>query len=107
MPHRSHARAAQPISLESPAAASSVPPDASEPPLADLRWREHDLMIRRFHRAALAPDEIAVVLNSKGLRVRTWHVSESFVRSRLKALGLSPKPSRLYYQHSKNRYRER
>lgn len=64
-------------------------------------------MIRRFHHAALAPDEIAVVLNSKGLRVKTWHVSETFVRNRLKALGLQPNASRLYYMQGQNRYRPR
>jgi len=64
-------------------------------------------MIRRFHNAAFAPDEIAVVLNSKGLKVRTWHVSETFVRNRLKALGLRPNPSRVMYSQGQNRYRPR
>ncbi len=64
-------------------------------------------MIRRSHQAALAPAEIAVVLNGQGFRVRTWHVSETFVRKRLRALGLTPKLSRLYYLHAQNRYRER
>ncbi len=50
-------------------------PAAPEPVHAAAQWREHDLMIRRFHNAAFAPDEIAVVLNSKGLKVKTWHVS--------------------------------
>jgi len=70
-------------------------------------WREHDLLVRRFHIAGLAPDEIAVVLGSKGLKVRTWHVSESFVRNRLKAIGLKPNTSRLFYQQNENRYRAR
>ncbi|MBM3538135.1 MAG: hypothetical protein FJX55_09925 [Alphaproteobacteria bacterium] len=64
-------------------------------------------MIRRFHNAALAPDEIAVVLNSKGLKVKTWHVSETFVRNRLKSLGLQPNASRMFYMQGKNRYRQR
>jgi len=74
---------------------------------AASQWREHDLMIRRFHHADLTPAEIAVVLNSKGLRVRTWHVSETFVRNRLKALNLHPNISRHYYVQSQNRYRAR
>jgi hypothetical protein len=74
---------------------------------AAARWREHDLMIKRFHNAALAPDEIAVVLNSKGLRVKTWPVTETFVRNRLKALDLPPNQSRLFYMQGMNRYRVR
>ena len=74
---------------------------------AASQWHEHDLMIRRFHNAALAPDEIAVVLNSKGLKVKTWHVSETFVRNRLKSLGLQPNASRMFYMQGKNRYRQR
>ena len=77
------------------------------PPECDPRWREHDLMIRRFHYAELAPAEIAVVLNSKGLRVKTWHVSETFVRNRLNALGLVPNHSRSFYLQGENRYRSR
>ena len=80
---------------------------ASDPVHAAAPWREHDLMIRRFHNAALAPDEIAVVLNSKGLRVKTWPVTETFVRNRLKALGLQPNHSRIYYMQGANRYRAR
>lgn len=79
----------------------------SEPQHAAAAWREHDLMIRRFQHAALTPGEIAVVLNSKGLRVKTWHVSESFVRNRLKALGLAPNTSRLLYRQGENRYTAR
>jgi hypothetical protein len=93
-----------------PAAPTHTADDATvapEPVHAGAQWREHDLMIRRFHNAALAPDEIAVVLNSKGLKVRTWHVSETFVRNRLKALGLAPHASRLYYMQGENRYRRR
>ena len=70
-------------------------------------WREHDLVIRRFHLAGLVPTEIAVVLNSKGLRVRTWAVSETFVRNRLKALGLAPNLSRVVYSKGQNQYRPR
>lgn len=88
-------------------APAPAPPGTGEAAETAVLWREHDLMIRRFQHAGLAPDEIAVVLNSKGLKVRTWHVSESFVRNRLKALGLPPNASRLFYQHGKNRYRER
>jgi hypothetical protein len=91
--------------VESPAGAPE--PQRCEPLHAAAQWREHDLMIRRFHNAALAPDEIAVVLNSKGLKVKTWHVSETFVRNRLKALGLPPNASRKFYMQGKNRYRER
>lgn len=80
-------------------------PAAAETEHAASRWREHDLMIQKFHNAELAPDEIAVVLDSKGLRVRTWHVSETFVRKRLKALGLSPNTSRLYFLQGEGRYR--
>lgn len=78
-----------------------------EPVHAAAQWREHDLMIRRFHNAAMAPDEIAVILNSKGLKVKTWHVSETFVRNRMKALGLTPKQSRVFYSQGQNRYRPR
>lgn len=85
-------------------------PTEAVPPLTVVReahWRDHDLMIRRFHNGGLAPAEIAVVLNSKGLRVKTWHVSETFVRNRLKALGVSPNRSRTFYQQGENRYRAR
>ena len=64
-------------------------------------------MIRRFHHAGLIPGEIAVILNSKGLRVRTWHVSETFVRNRLKALGFTPNLARNWYAQVENRYRDR
>lgn len=80
---------------------------AEEPVHAASEWREHDLVIRRFHLAGLAPTEIAVVLNSKGLRVRTWAVSETFVRNRLKALGLPPNQSRVFYAQGRNEYRPR
>lgn len=87
------------------AAPETAPPE--EPVHAASEWREHDLVIRRFHLAGLAPTEIAVVLNSKGLRVRTWAVSETFVRNRLKALGLPPNQSRLFYAQGRNEYRPR
>ena len=80
---------------------------AAEPVHAAAEWREHDLMIRKFHRTGLVPGEIAVILNSKGLRVRTWAVSETFVRNRLKALGLAPNISRVVYVQGKNLYRTR
>lgn len=83
-------------------------PVASEEPVhAAAEWREHDLIIRRFQLAGLAPAEIAVVLNSKGMKVRTWHVSETFVRNRLKALGLRPNQARTIYSQGKNAYRPR
>lgn len=78
-----------------------------EPVHAASEWREHDLVIRRFHLAGLAPAEIAVVLNSKGMKVRTWHVSETFVRNRLKALGVKPNQARTIYSQGKNVYRPR
>ena len=80
---------------------------AAEPVHAAAEWREHDLMIRKFHRTGLVPGEIAVILNSKGLRVKTWAVSETFVRNRLKALGLPPNISRLVYVQGQNLYRTR
>lgn len=64
-------------------------------------------MIRRFHLAGLCPGEIAVVLASKGLRVRMWHVSETFVRGRLTALDLKPNGSCELYSQGANRYRLR
>jgi hypothetical protein len=82
-----------------------APPPAAEPRHAAADWREHDLMIRRFQNAGLTPTEIAVVLDSKGLRVRTWHVSETFVRNRLKALGMTPNLSRQWYAQVENCYR--
>jgi hypothetical protein len=96
--------AARPRQPEAPAAADAP---AAEPVHAAAAWREHDLMIRRFHNGGLAPAEIAVVLNSKGLKVRTWHVSETFVRNRLKTLGLAPNLSRQIYLQGQNRYRDR
>lgn len=78
-----------------------------EPVHGAAEWREHDLMIRRFHLAGLVPGEIAVVLDSKGLRVKTWHVSETFVRNRLTALGFKPNVSRNVYSQGVNRYRPR
>ncbi len=99
------------MSLPSKPQKAALPPLESsatpEPVHAAAQWREHDLMIRRFHNAAFAPDEIAVVLNSKGLKVKTWHVSETFVRNRLKALGLQPNASRMFYMQGKNQYRPR
>ncbi len=70
-------------------------------------WRDHDLLVRRFHLAGLTPAEIAVVLSSKGLRVKTWHVSETFVRKRLRALALAPNGSRTIYSQTDNCYRAR
>lgn len=87
-----------------PAAAA---PAAEEPVHAGAAWREHDLVIRRFHLAGLVPTEIAVVLNSKGLRVKTWAASETFVRNRLKVLGLKPNLSRVMYAKGQNVYRPR
>ena len=87
--------------LDAPASA------APEPVHAAAQWREHDLMIRRFHNAGLDPTEVAVVLNSKGLKVKTWAVSETFVRNRLKALGLTANQSRVFYLQGENRYRTR
>jgi hypothetical protein len=98
-------RAAKPVRLPARAAPiSSAAPDARH---AAADWREHDLMIRRFQRAGLTAAEIAVVLHSKGLRVRTWHVSETFVRNRLKALGMAPNASREWYAQVENCYRRR
>jgi hypothetical protein len=90
------------VPIETPAAA-----DTAEPTHAGAMWREHDLLVRRFHLSGLIPAEIAVVLQSKGVRVKTWHVSETFVRNRLKALGFSPNTSRCYYAQGQNRYRPR
>lgn len=70
-------------------------------------WREHDLLIRRFQLAGLTPAEIAVVLSSKGLRVKMWHVSETFVRKRLKMIGLVPNASRDIFSQADNCYRAR
>ncbi len=78
-----------------------------EPRHAASEWRDHDLLIRKFHLSGLVPGEIAVVLNSKGLRVRTWAVSETFVRNRLKALELAPNLSRVVYSKGENHYRPR
>lgn len=82
----------------------SIPP---EPRHAAADWRAHDLLIRHFHDAGLIPSEIAVALNSKGLRVRTWAVSETFVRNRLAALKLEPRRSRTVYATTANVYRPR
>ncbi len=87
--------------------ASPATAAAEEPVHAGAAWREHDLVIRRFHLAGLVPTEIAVVLNSKGLRVKTWAASETFVRNRLKALGLKPNLSRVVYSKGQNVYRPR
>jgi hypothetical protein len=85
--------------------AAALPSPEAEP--ASSAWREHDLLVRRFQLAGLTPTEIAVVLHSKGLRVRNWHVSETFVRGRLKALGMTPNPSRELYKQHINVYRRR
>ncbi len=91
-----------------PTPAPAPAPAASEEPVhAGAAWREHDLVIKRFHLAGLVPTEIAVVLNSKGLRVKTWAASETFVRNRLKALGLKPNLSRVMYSKGHNVYRPR
>ena len=90
--------------IQAPEPAAPLP---DEPVHAASEWREHDLVIRKFHLAGLAPTEIAVVLNSKGLRVRTWAVSETFVRNRLKALSLAPNQSRVFYAQGRNEYRPR
>lgn len=82
-------------------------PETSEPKHAAADWREHDLLIRRFHLAGLVPGEIAVVLSSKGLRVKTWAVNETFVRNRLRALELQPNLSRDVYAQGQNLYRPR
>ncbi len=74
---------------------------------AENTWRDHDLLIRRFHLAGLTAAEIAVILSSTGLRVKTWHVSETFVRKRLKALGLMPNGSRTISSQTDNCYRAR
>jgi hypothetical protein len=71
------------------------------------RYREHDLLIRRFHVAGLVPGEIAVVLNSQGLRVRTWAVTETFVRARLEAMDLVPHRSRTVLHQGSGAYRLR
>lgn len=89
------------------AKAEPKPESTVEPVHAAPEWREHDLLIRRFQTAGLTPAEIAVVLHSKGLRVRTWHVSETFVRGRLKALGFTPNQSRVWYGQHQNCYRRR
>jgi hypothetical protein len=89
--------------LEQPATAVV----AEEPRHAGADWREHDLVIRRFHLAGMVPTEIAVILNSKGLKVKTWAASETFVRNRLKALGLAPNMSRTFYAKHKNSYEAR
>ncbi len=88
-------------------AAAAEPAVLPEPQHAGAEWREHDLLIRRFQQAGLTPAEIAVVLHSKGLRVKTWHVSETFVRGRLKALGMTANPSRVWYGQHANCYRRR
>ncbi len=99
--------AASPLKSSGAEAAAAEPAVLPEPEHAGAAWREHDLMIRRFQQAGLTPAEIAVVLHSKGLRVRTWHVSETFVRGRLKALGMTANPSRLWYGQHENCYRRR
>jgi hypothetical protein len=100
----SHDLPAEPAETQTTQAVSVA---AEEPLHAGHAWREHDLVIRRFHLAGLGPTEIAVVLNSKGLKVKTWAVSETFVRNRLKALALAPNHSRVFYAQGKNVYRPR
>ncbi len=100
-------RSTKTVRLPAAPEAARVPPPAVEPRHAAADWREHDLMIRRFQNAGLTPTEIAVVLDSKGLRVRTWHVSETFVRNRLKALGMTPNLNRQWYAQVENCYRRR
>ncbi|HEX9466062.1 MAG TPA: hypothetical protein VGB82_25965 [Alphaproteobacteria bacterium] len=90
--------------LESQAGAETPSPSGSDPRRAAGNWREHDLLVRRFHNGSLVPTEIAVVLNNKGLRVKTWAVTEAFVRIRLKALGLMPNISRVLYSRDENLY---
>ena len=70
-------------------------------------FRDHDLLIRRYHLAGLVPAEIAVVLNSQGLRVKTWAVNETFVRGRLEAMELKPHHSRTVFHQGGNIYRPR
>jgi hypothetical protein len=70
-------------------------------------YREHDMFVRRFHLAGLVPSEIAVVLNSQGLRVKTWAVTETFVRARLDAMGLVAHRSRTVLHQSSGAYRLR
>jgi hypothetical protein len=99
-------RTKPPVELPpAPSAASTTAPD--EPKHVGGDWREHDLLIRRFHLAGLVPGEIAVVLASKGLRVKTWAVNETFVRNRLRALELAPNMSREVYAQGQNLYRPR
>jgi hypothetical protein len=71
------------------------------------RYREHDLLVRRYHLAGLVPSEIAVVLNSQGIRVKTWAVTETFVRARLEAMELVAHHSRTVLQQSTGAYRLR
>lgn len=97
----------QRLAATPPSQAPRASEPASEPVHAAAEWREHDLMIRKFHRTGLVPGEIAVILNSKGLRVKTWAVSETFVRNRLKALGIAPNISRTVYAQGQNLYRNR
>jgi hypothetical protein len=94
------------LRLEPPHAAGMAAP-LPAPRHAGAEWPQHDLMIRRFQLAGLTPAEIAVVLDSKGLRVKTWHVSETFVRTRLKALGMAPNANRNWYAQHANCYRRR
>jgi hypothetical protein len=70
-------------------------------------FRDHDLRIRRFHVAGLVPGEIAVVLSSQGLRVKSWAVTETFVRARLDAMGLRPNHSRTVFNGGRYRPRPR
>jgi hypothetical protein len=84
---------------------TSAEPSAERP--ARSGFRDHDIRIRRFHLAGLVPAEIAVVLNSQGLRVKTWAVNETFVRGRLEAMDLKPHRSRTVFHQGGNSYRPR
>jgi hypothetical protein len=81
-----------------------LPDEAGE--VSDV-YQEHDSRIRRFHDTGLVPAEIAVVLNSQRLRVKTWAINETFVRNRLTGMGLKPHCSRTLYVQGLNSYRLR
>ena len=44
-------------------ATEDAAPQQAEPVHAAGEWREHDIVIRRFHLGGLAPTEIAVVFS--------------------------------------------
>ena len=98
--------------MKTPARSKTTPRNRSDesprdPAARSACFRDHDLRIRRYHLAGLVPGEIAVVLNSQGLRVKTWAVNETFVRGRLEAMGLKPHHSRTVFHQSGNIYRPR